>query len=752
MTAPRRLRWLVLCAVVFAARSTSAQTYSVLHDFSAGAGHPQAPLIQAADGSLWGTSYDGGAYGAGSIFTLTPDGLGGFTYAERHAFTNGSRRNVSSGGPRAGLGRPDVRRHLIGKPRHDLSHRVRRHRLSHGPFTLRRSEDSSPGFGAHRRDPTAASMESSQLWRCLQLTGRSIAFDPSSGIFTVLHDFDQTHGASPIGSLGRRLGRPALRDDVRPAARPDARVSSSRSTRPGDNFTVLRDFSQSANGNSPRNGADSTGGRFPLRDDDQRRRTTRHGVQDRQRRATTTSMLHVMQPAEGKYLFGGLVLGADGLLYGTSSNTDFNTDGTVYRLDSNGGSFEVVHTFRPAEGQQPWAGLLRTADDSLFGTTSGGGRRRKRIRLPARSRERAASRQFISSSAPDAFNSIAGLVVGPGGHLYGTSPPRRPARIRRGVQDRSDGSELLDPLRIRRRRRKRSRSASQRRLRRQALRDDPQWRRSPRPEPSFGWIPDGNNFEVIHAFTFSGRKRGLRRVIQGSDGKLYGGTLSGGPVLGRRDLPAGHGRPELRGSSTNSPSARPPTAVHTGRFIQAADGEALRNVLPGRSAGLRNDLSYRTSTARTSKSSMSSRRSRRAMSDLAALVQPASGKLYGTGAQGGLLRRLRNRVRARPSGSDFQVLHRFSGLDGSYAYGPLLEAADGISTERRIRNGLPNRSVRDRRVQQRLGGELQAAAYLRLRHRVGAVRRPRPGRETGTSTGRRIREARSSAAWSTSSS
>ena len=79
----------ILTAAVFLLVTTAtsvAQTFTKLHEFSADRGTPQAGLAEDSNGVLWGTTSYGGAYGRGSIYTLTPDGLGGFTYAERHSF------------------------------------------------------------------------------------------------------------------------------------------------------------------------------------------------------------------------------------------------------------------------------------------------------------------------------------------------------------------------------------------------------------------------------------------------------------------------------------------------------------------------------------------------------------------------------------------------------------------------------------------------------------------------------------------
>src|SRR5438876_7581661 len=48
-------------------------SYEVLHAFE-GADYPYAGVIQDSTGNLYGTTYVGGAYGAGTVYKLAPDG------------------------------------------------------------------------------------------------------------------------------------------------------------------------------------------------------------------------------------------------------------------------------------------------------------------------------------------------------------------------------------------------------------------------------------------------------------------------------------------------------------------------------------------------------------------------------------------------------------------------------------------------------------------------------------------------------
>jgi uncharacterized repeat protein (TIGR03803 family) len=73
--------------------------------------------------------------------------------------------------------------------------------------------------------------------------------------------------------------------------------------------------------------------------------------------------------------WAGLVEGRDGALYGTTLEGGTYNLGTVFRLNKNGGGYEVLHSFRDSEadGFRPMSGLLVGNDGALYGTTDGGG-------------------------------------------------------------------------------------------------------------------------------------------------------------------------------------------------------------------------------------------------------------------------------------------------------------------------------------------------------------------------------------------
>jgi uncharacterized repeat protein (TIGR03803 family) len=69
----------------------------------------------------------------------------------------------------------------------------------------------------------------------------------------------------------------------------------------------------------------------------------------------------------------GLVQATDGALYGVNDSGGTNSAGTLFRVNTDGSGFTVLHTFAADDGIFPQAELLQGPDGALYGTTSGGG-------------------------------------------------------------------------------------------------------------------------------------------------------------------------------------------------------------------------------------------------------------------------------------------------------------------------------------------------------------------------------------------
>ena len=90
---------------------------------------------------------------------------------------------------------------------------------------------------------------------------------------------------------------------------------------------------------------------------------------------TTLTTLHDFDLSDGANGPSPIIQAADGKLYGTTSRGGLSdcigdTCGTLFRLDTDGTMFETVHDFELSDGAWPVGGLIQGADGNLYGTTS----------------------------------------------------------------------------------------------------------------------------------------------------------------------------------------------------------------------------------------------------------------------------------------------------------------------------------------------------------------------------------------------
>jgi uncharacterized repeat protein (TIGR03803 family) len=113
-----------------------------------------------------------------------------------------------------------------------------------------------------------------------------------------------------------------------------------------------------------------------------------------------------------------LVQGADGNLYGTTTDGGANYDGTVYRMTTNG-VLTTLLSFDYANGAFPYAGLAQGADGSFYGTTSGGGTNGQGTVF--RMTTNGVLTTLLSFDSTNGAYPYAGLVQGADGNFYGTT-------------------------------------------------------------------------------------------------------------------------------------------------------------------------------------------------------------------------------------------------------------------------------------------------------------------------------------------
>jgi uncharacterized repeat protein (TIGR03803 family) len=139
---------------------------------------------------------------------------------------------------------------------------------------------------------------------------------------------------------------------------------------------------------------------------------------------TTAGMLSSLYSfagaGEGANPAAGLVQGADGSFYGTTTNGGSSNYGTVFRITASG-TFSNLHSFSGVDGKFPAGALVQGCDGSFYGVTAQGGANDRgavyRI-TPGGACKTVYS--FIGSSA-DGYSPIGALALGSDCNLYGVN-------------------------------------------------------------------------------------------------------------------------------------------------------------------------------------------------------------------------------------------------------------------------------------------------------------------------------------------
>lgn len=337
--------------------------FDVLKAFDATAQNPVAPLLQGSDGAFYGTTSQGGAANAGTVFQVTPAG----TFTVLYTFTGGADGAYPYGG-------------------------------------LIQGADGSV-YG------TTSQGGAANAGTVFQLT--------QVGTFNVLYSFAGTaDGAYPYagvieGADGNFYGTTSQGGSA-------GAGTAYQLTRDGT-LTVLYVFSGAEDGGYPYAGVvQCQNGN--LCGTTYQGGASGAGTVFRVTPAGSLTVLHSFTGSEdGAYPFAGLVQGADGNLYGTTSQGGPAGAGVVFQLTPDG-AFAVLYAFAggAADGTYPVGGLIQGGDGNFYGTTLFGGSADAGTLFqitPAG----AATILYAFTGADDGANPYAGVIQAIDGNFYGTS-------------------------------------------------------------------------------------------------------------------------------------------------------------------------------------------------------------------------------------------------------------------------------------------------------------------------------------------
>lgn len=126
---------------------------------------------------------------------------------------------------------------------------------------------------------------------------------------------------------------------------------------------------------------------------------------------------------DGSTPFAGLVQGEDGMLYGTTSAGGVSLLGTVFAINTNGSGYSILHHFAgfSGDGGAPKAGVIQGADGALYGTTVMSGTAGDGTVFKVNTDGSGFMLLHSFTNSPDGSNPYGGLVQGGDGALYGTT-------------------------------------------------------------------------------------------------------------------------------------------------------------------------------------------------------------------------------------------------------------------------------------------------------------------------------------------
>jgi uncharacterized repeat protein (TIGR03803 family) len=291
--------------------STPGPPQRTLYSFNGpDGGLPYGPLMQASDGSFYGTTAYGGAYGYGTIFRMTTNGLstlvsfnytnGSYPVGGIMQSTDGNFYGTTYNGGGYGAG---------------TVFRI----TTDGTLTVLASLG-APGIGGAPYAGLVQGMDGNLYGTTANggTNGYGTVFRiTTNGALTSLTSFNYSNGAYPYGGLVQM---------------PDGKLY----------------------GTTYGGGINGYGTVF---------RITTNG--------TVTSLVSFNQTGNGAYPYAGLLQGAGGILYGTTGYGGTNGYGTVFQFTTNS-VLTTLAAFTTQYGA--YSGLSQGPDGSLYGTTEYGGR------------------------------------------------------------------------------------------------------------------------------------------------------------------------------------------------------------------------------------------------------------------------------------------------------------------------------------------------------------------------------------------
>jgi uncharacterized repeat protein (TIGR03803 family) len=441
---------------------TNGSNYMVLHPFTGDNGDgasPVAALIQGNDGALYGTTEDGGSNQIGAIFKLDTNGsnymtLYSFTYVNEGypvgivypdgwypeaALVQGSD-GALYGTTAGGEANTENGAGTLFRLNTDGSDFTNLYSFT-TPYTI-----SSFGTNVDGAMPVASLIQGADgsFYGTAELGGNAFGtvfkFNTNGSVFTTLTAFSDTGGDGVTPTCALVQGSNGTLYGATSEGGYDGTTGAGtvfKLNPDGSGYTILVNLPPSLDTGTTAGNAVNVilGNDGVLYGTAEFNGGANQGEMDNQGEVfklnTDGSGFMVLHPfaggaaGDGSYPVAPLVQGSDGMLYGTTEQGGDSGYGTVFKLDTNGGSYQVIYdlSVEPAtNGGLPTAALIQGSDGMLYGTTTDYGTNNygTAFKLTTNGDDFTVIHAF--GAGEDGEEPQAALVQGKDGFLYGTTP------------------------------------------------------------------------------------------------------------------------------------------------------------------------------------------------------------------------------------------------------------------------------------------------------------------------------------------
>ena len=348
--------------------------FTTLVDFERAAkgGYPRAGVVPGSDGALYGTTNQGGAFDHGTVFKVNPDGSGFTTLVDFDYATKGGypQAGVVQGSDGALYGTTQSG----GASGYGTVFKVN---PDGSGFTTLVDFDSATKGGT----PQAGVVQGSDgaLYGTTYQGGASgygtvFKVNPDGSGFTTLVDFDNaTKGGYALAGVVQGSDGALYGTTYQGGASGYGTVFKVNPDRSG--FTTLVDFDNATKGGYPQAGV-VQGSAGALYGTTHRGGASGYGTVFKVNpdRSGFTTLVDFAYATKGGFPRAGVVQGSDGALYGTTYQGVASGCGTVFKINPDGDGFTTLVDFDcVTKGGYPHAGVVQSPDGALYGTTEAGG-------------------------------------------------------------------------------------------------------------------------------------------------------------------------------------------------------------------------------------------------------------------------------------------------------------------------------------------------------------------------------------------